>query len=96
VVSLSFRKDINFEGDKTRTLRFYADITNLFNFTNFKLSAAKLPNALGLDAASNQLQPGQPFTTAAAPDFGVLNRTAKGKQDLGSSRQIQFGLSFDF
>lgn len=98
LVSLSFRKDINFigENDKTRTLRFNADVTNLFNFTNFKLGAAKLPNVLGLDAAANHLQPGQPFTALAAPDFGILNRTVKGKQDLGSSRQIQFGVTFDF
>jgi hypothetical protein len=32
----------------------------------------------------------------AAPDFGILHRTAKGKQDFGSSRQIQFGVTFDF
>lgn len=97
IVSLSFRKDINFTREKKmRTLHFNADITNLFNFTNFKLSSAKLPNALGLDATKNQLQPGQPFTAEAAPDFGVLKSTVKGKQDLGSSRQIQFGLSFDF
>ena len=97
VVSLSFRKDINFiDGDKTRTLRFYTDVTNVFNFTNFKLGSSKLPNVLGLDATNNQLQPGQPFTVLAAPDFGILNRTVKGKQDLGSSRQIQFGLAFEF
>ena len=93
VVSLSFRKDIKFVAkDKTYTLNFHTDITNVFNFTNFKLTSAKLPNIFD----KNQLQPGQAFTTEAAPDFGILNRTVKSKQDLGSSRQIQFGLAFNF
>lgn len=95
VVSISLRKDIKLiHNDKTRTLSFHTDITNLFNFTNFKLTSARLQSVLGVDA--NQLQPGQPFTTATAKDFGILNRTAKSKQDLGSSRQIQFGLAFSF
>ena len=33
---------------------------------------------------------------AAGNSFGVLNRTAKRKFDLGSSRQIQFGVSIKF
>jgi hypothetical protein len=98
IVSLSFRKDIKIlrREEKAYILNFYTDITNLFNFTNFKLTSAKLPNVLGLDASKNQLQPGESFTTAAAPDFGVLTRTAKSRQDLGSSRQIQFGLALSF
>lgn len=97
---------LSYQGSRSRNLllhnfanRIVSVETNpdpTLHFTNFKLPAAKLPNALGLDAANNQLQPGRPFATAAAPDFGVLNRTAEGKQDLGSGRQIQFGLSFDF
>ncbi len=95
VVSLSLRKDIKIvHNDKTRTISFHTDITNLFNFTNFKLTSARLQSVLGVD--TNQLQPGQAFTVETAKDFGILNRTAKSKQDLGSSRQIQFGLALNF
>jgi hypothetical protein len=68
----------------------------VFNFTNFKLPKAKLPNKLGMDAADHQVQPNQAFTSEADPTFGVITRTFKRKSDLGASRQIQFGLSLKF
>jgi hypothetical protein len=99
VVDVSLSKDVfvgSTEGDYKRKLTFNVDVTNVFNFTNFRLTSAKLGNALGTDAAKNQLQPGQPFTEAAASSFGVLTRTFKRKQDLGAGRQFQFGVSFKF
>ena len=98
LVDLSFQKllweDDNEGEDKNLTLN--VDITNLFNFTNFKLPSAKLTGVLGTDISNNELQPGQAFTQAAASNFGVLKTTFKRKADLGSSRQIQFGLSLKF
>ncbi|MFL6257738.1 MAG: TonB-dependent receptor domain-containing protein [Pyrinomonadaceae bacterium] len=97
LVDLSVKKEFTLGKEGSgKTLSFDADVTNLFNFTNFKLAAATLPNKLGLDAASNQLQPGQPFTADAAETFGVITRTFKRQQDLGSSRQIQISVSFAF
>lgn len=79
------------------SLVFNVDVNNVFNFTNFKFTSASLPDALGFDGTSAKLQPGQPFTTdAAASTFGVITRTYKRKQDLGSGRQIQFRLGFLF
>jgi hypothetical protein len=84
-------------GKSARVLIFNMDVNNLFNFTNFKYTSATLPDALGLDNSGAKVQPGQPFTPdAAGADFGVMTRTFKRKQDLSSSRQIQFRLSFQF
>jgi hypothetical protein len=84
-------------GESALTLVFNADVNNIFNFTNFKYTSATLPDALGLNDTGAKVQPGQPFTDAAAgADFGVITRTYKRKQDLSSSRQIQFRLSFQF
>jgi hypothetical protein len=98
LVDLSIRKEIPLgsETDGAKRLNLVVDVTNLFNFTNFKLPSATLPNKLGLDADSHQLQPGRPFTADAAGNFGVLTRTFKRQQDLGSSRQIQLSISFTF
>ena len=93
VIDLSIRKEISLDKENLKTVTFNVDITNVFNITNFKSPPAKLPNVLGMDASQNQLQPNQPFTIDAAGTFGILNQTAKRKADLGSSRQIQFGLS---
>lgn len=84
-------------GESAYILAFNVDVNNLFNFTNFKYTSATLPDALGLDASGAKVQPGQSFTTeAAGADFGVMTRTFKRKQELSSSRQIQFRLSFQF
>ncbi|HET8549168.1 MAG TPA: TonB-dependent receptor, partial [Bryobacteraceae bacterium] len=45
-------------------IEFRSEIYNIFNHTNFANPPATLNNALG--TGSNQLQPGQPFTAAAA------------------------------
>jgi hypothetical protein len=96
-VDLSVRKEIALDPEtKKRILSFNVDVTNIFNFTNFKLTKDSLPDKLGTEISENQLQPNQPFTPEAAPAFGVFTRTFKRKPDLGSSRQIQFGLSLKF
>jgi len=96
LVDLSVQKIFKLDNndEEGKTLTFNMDITNLFNFTNFKLPSAKLPNALGTEA--NELQPSQAFSPDAAKNFGILKTTFKRKTDLGSSRQIQFGLSLKF
>lgn len=93
---LSARKDFKLDEDSGRVFTFRMDISNILNITNFDRPVATLPDLLGTDAAANQLQPGQPFSAAGGGDFGILNRTFKREQDLGASRQIQFGLSFSF
>jgi outer membrane receptor protein involved in Fe transport len=76
-------------------LEFRTEVFNIFNFTNFANPSSTLNNALGTGA--NQLQPGQPFTQAAAGStFGLLRQTVERTVGLGTNRQIQFALRLNF
>ncbi|HJQ26121.1 MAG TPA: TonB-dependent receptor [Blastocatellia bacterium] len=79
---------------ETANVEFKAEFFNIFNHTNFANPPAVLPNALGV--GTNLLQPGQPFTAAAAGSFGVLNSTVGRTVGLGTNRQIQFALRVNF
>jgi hypothetical protein len=71
------------------------EIFSIFNFTNFANPSSTLNNALGVGA--NLLQPGQPFTQAAAgTTFGLLRQTVERTVGLGTNRQIQFALRLNF
>ncbi len=75
-------------------IEFRTEIFNLFNVTNFANPPGTLPNVLG--TGTNQLQPGQPFTAAAAGTFGIVNRTVERTVGLGTNRQVQFALRLNF
>jgi hypothetical protein len=75
-------------------VEFRAEFFNIFNLTNFTNPPVTLPNALG--TGTNQIQPGQPFTAAAAGSFGIMNQTVERTVGLGTSRQIQFALRYYF
>jgi hypothetical protein len=75
-------------------VEFRAEFFNLLNHTNFRNPPATLPNVLG--SGTNELQPGQPFTSGAAGNFGILNSTVERTVGLGTNRQIQFALRFNF
>jgi hypothetical protein len=76
-------------------IEFRSEFYNIFNRANFANPPAVLSNALG--AGTNQLQPGQPFTAAAAGSaFGVFNSTVSKDVGLGAQRQIQFSLRLNF
>jgi hypothetical protein len=84
-----------FRLSESASLEFRTEIFNIFNFTNFANPSAQLNNALGTGA--NQLQPGQPFTLAAAGSaFGLLRQTVERTVGLGTNRQIQFALRLNF
>ncbi len=89
VVDLVIRKQ--FLKGETSQAEFRIEVSNVFNWVNYDKPVALLPNALGTDSSKNQLQPGQQFSTLSAPGFGLINRTFRRDQDLGSSRQIRFG-----
>jgi len=76
-------------------IEFRAEAYNLLNRANFANPPATLPNALG--TGGNQIQPGQPFTAAAAGGaFGALNSTLERQVGLGTSRQLQLSLRLNF
>jgi hypothetical protein len=84
-----------FRFTETTNIEFRTEVFNIFNTTNFANPSATLNNALGTGA--NQLQPGQPFTQAAAGStFGLLRQTVERTVGLGTNRQIQFALRLNF
>jgi hypothetical protein len=76
-------------------LEFRGEIYNLFNRANFANPPVQLNQALG--TGTNQLQPGQPFTSGAAGGaFGVFNSTVERAVGLGAARQVQLSLRLSF
>jgi hypothetical protein len=86
-------KGIPMSGTTQLDLRF--EVFNLFNTINYALPSGRLNNALGTGA--NQVQPGQPFTQAAAGStFGLLTSTVGTTVGLGTNRQVQLAARFSF
>jgi len=74
---------------------FRVEVFNLFNRINYANPSGLLANALG--TATNQVQPGQAFTQAAAGStFGVLTSTVGRTVGLGTNRQVQFAARLSF
>lgn len=87
-LDLSFTRNVfNKEKGKGFTADFKVEFFNVLNHANFGNPTAALPDRLGMDSAANQIQPGMPFTTAAAKSFGVITAADAG-------RRIQFSLNF--
>jgi hypothetical protein len=83
-----------FRTTETSSVVFRAEFFNIFNLTNFVNPTGTLPNVIG--TGTNQIQPGQPYTSAAAGNFGTLNSTVERTVGLGTNRQIQFAVRFSF
>jgi hypothetical protein len=73
-----------------QSLEFRADFFNILNLVNFSAPPATLPQALPA------VQPNQPFSPATAPGFGVITSTVGRTLGLGTSRQIQLSLRYQF
>jgi Carboxypeptidase regulatory-like domain/TonB dependent receptor len=82
----------------TRSLELRSEIFNIFNVTNFANPVGTLPNALPNAALTEtgKVQPGVPYTAAAAGTFGRLTSTVGRTVGLGTPRQVQFALRFAF
>ena len=78
----------------TANVEFRWEVFNLFNTDNFSNPVATLPSSLG--TGTNQIQPEQPFTPAAAGTFGSLTSTVGRTVGLGTNRQMQFALRLNF
>jgi hypothetical protein len=73
-------------------------VFNLFDRANFTNPVATLPLALAANSVTeaNRVQPGQPYTTAAAGTFGRITSTVGRTVGLGTSRQVQFAFRLNF
>ena len=95
-----------FRISETTNVEFRTEIFNVFNQANFANPASTLNVALPtltFNTTANAfvlgsgLQPGRPFTQAAAgPTFGLLRQTVERTVGLGTNRQIQFALRLNF
>ncbi len=84
-----------FELGEGHAIEFRGEVYNVLNRANFANPVARLNNALGTGV--NQLQPGQPFTAAAAGgSFGMITSTVTKDVGLGAGRQVQLSLRYSF
>jgi Carboxypeptidase regulatory-like domain len=91
---------------ETMNVEFRTEIFNLFNRPNFDIPGSRLNLALPSVSQSggvytfstaNVVQPGQAYTQGAAgTTFGLLRQTVVRDVGLGTSRQIQFAVRFNF
>ena len=81
-----------------RNFEFRAEFFNLFNTVNFSNPVGTLPQAIPNNALTeaNRVQPGQPYTNAAAGTFGSLTGTVGRTVGLGTPRQAQFAFRVNF
>ncbi|HEY7291461.1 MAG TPA: TonB-dependent receptor [Vicinamibacterales bacterium] len=95
-VDLVVSKQFPFGGQ--RSAEFRVEVFNLFDRANFSNPIATLPNALPSAALSeaNKVQPGQPYSPAAAGTFGSITSTVGRTVGLGTSRQVQLAFRLNF
>ena len=95
-VDLVLSKRFMFSG--TRNFEFRAEIFNLFNTVNFSNPVGTLPQAIPNTSLTeaNRVQPGQPYTNAAAGTCGTLTGTVGRSVGLGTPRQAQLAFRVSF
>ena len=86
---------------ESSNIEFRTEIFNIFNKSNFAVPATTLNNALPAitttGVLSSGLQPNNPFTQSlAGGTFGLLRQTVERTVGLGTNRQIQFALRYNF
>ena len=79
-------------------IEFRVEVFNLFNTVNFQNPGGTLNAAVpATPGQANTVQPGQPYTAAAAgPTFGLYTSTVGRTVGLGTPRQVQFALRYSF
>jgi hypothetical protein len=94
-IDLTLGKKFRFT--ETKNLEFRGEIYNIFNHANFA-NPGNMRLAQGIPSGPGPgLQPGQPFTASTAGgNFGTLNSTVSNQIGIGTNRQIQLALRFNF
>ena len=89
-------KHFPFGGLRNAEIRI--EVFNVFNTANFGNPAGVLPLVLPTTSTTeaNRLQPGQPYTVAAAGTFGQITSTVNKTVGLGTQRQVQFAFRVNF
>ncbi len=79
-------------------LELRGEIFNVFDSVNFSNPVGTLPQAIPANSIteSNRVQPGQPYSAAAAGTFGRLTSTVGRTVGLGTPRQVQFAVRWSF
>lgn len=97
-VDLMASKRFGLGANRISNFEFRLEVFNVFNTANFANPVATLPNALPSNTLTeaNRVQPGQPFTAAAASTFGALTSTVSRTVGQGTQRQMEFVLRFNF
>ena len=74
------------------------EVFNIFNHTNLAGISGTLPNALPSTALTEagKVQPGQPYTSAAAGAFGRATSTVGTTVGIGTNRQMQLAFRLNF
>ena len=90
-----------FRVSESSNIEFRTEIFNIFNKANFAVPSTTLNNALptinSAGVVSSGLQPNSAFTQAfAGGTFGLLRQTVERTVGLGTNRQIQFALRYNF
>jgi hypothetical protein len=95
-MDLMLAKHFSLPGE--RTIEFRAEVFNLLDTVNFSNPVGTLPQAIPTTSLTeaNRVQPGQPYTPAAAGTFGTLTGTVGRTVGLGTPRQAQFALRLNF
>jgi hypothetical protein len=86
---------------ESSNIEFRTEIFNIFNKANFAVPSTTLNNPLPTittgGVLSSGLQPNSPFTqSTAGGTFGLLRQTVERTVGLGTNRQIQFALRYNF
>ncbi|HWB87206.1 MAG TPA: TonB-dependent receptor [Bryobacteraceae bacterium] len=83
---------------ESKNIEFRAEIYNLLNHANFTNPGnLRLQQIIPSAPGASGLQPGQAFTPATAGgNFGVLNSTVSNQIGIGTNRQLQLALRFNF
>ena len=93
-----------FRLSEKRNIEFRTEIFNVLNHANFDIPGSRLNLALpsfsqsgGIFTVGSGIQPGQPYSfSTGGQTFGLLRQTVVRDVGLGTSRQIQFALRFNF